>query len=103
MFLESKLKESRFKHQKKLNETNLYLYKSITSYIKNSQLRGFEKEESLQQVMDMMLQAQLEGKPMNLIVGHDYEEFCNSIIEEYSSDKSNIYKGLDYIQKAYYG
>lgn len=99
MLLEWRLKEIRFKQQKKLNASNLYLYKSITSYIQNSELRGTEKEEILQQIMDMMLQAQIEDKPMTLIIGNDYEEFCKLIIEEYSGDKSTTYKNLNYIQK----
>ena len=100
MLLEWRLKQIRFKQQKKLNGSNLYLYKSITAYIQNSELRGTEKEEILQQVMDMMLQAQIEDKPMTLIIGNDYEEFCKSIIEEYSSDKSENYRVINYIQKS---
>lgn len=99
MFLEWQFKQIRLKQQKKLNETNLYLYRSITSYIQNSDLRGIEKEEILQQVMDMMLQAQIENKSMNMIIGNDYEEFCKSIIEEYSRGKSKTYRLLNYIQK----
>jgi DNA-binding ferritin-like protein (Dps family) len=99
MLFEWRLKKIRFKQQKKLNKTNLYLYKSITSYIQNSNLRGIEKEEILQQVMDMMLQAQIENKSMNLIIGNDYEELCKEIIEEYSRGKSKTYRLLHYIQK----
>lgn len=99
MLLEWRLKQIRFKQQKKLNEANLYLYRSITSYIRNSNLMGIEKEEILQQVMDMMLQAQNENKSMNLIIGKDYEKFCESIIEEYSKNKGIIYKILNYIQR----
>lgn len=98
MFLEWQLKGIRFKQKKKLNESNLHLYKSITAYIQNSELRGIEKEEILQQIMDTMLQAQIEGKSMNLIIGHDYEEFCKSIIKEYSRDKITTYWVLSYIQ-----
>ena len=99
MLLEWRLKQIRFRHQEKLNKTNLYLYKSITAYIQNSELRKIENEEILQQVIDMMLQAQIEDKPMNLIIGQDYEDFCKSIIEEYSRDKNKIYKVLNYMQK----
>jgi DNA-binding ferritin-like protein (Dps family) len=99
MLLEWRFKQIRFKEQKNLNGSNLYLYKSITSYIQNSDLRGIEKEEILQQIVDMMLQAQIEDKPMELILGNDYQEFCKSIIEEYSMDKGKNYRILNYIQK----
>ncbi|MBU3177904.1 DUF1048 domain-containing protein [Clostridium estertheticum] len=99
MMHEWRLKQLRFKEQKNLNGSNLYLYRSITSYIQHSELGGTEKEEILQQVVDMMLQAQIEKKPMELIIGNDYQDFCKSIIEEYSSDKSKNYRLLSYIQK----
>lgn len=99
MMLKWRLKQLRFKEQKKLNSSNLYLYKSITSYIQHSELSETEKEEILQQIIDMMLQAQIEKKPMELIIGDDYQEFSKSIIKEYSSDKSKNYRLLNYIQK----
>lgn len=99
MLLEWKLKKIRMEEQKRLDETNLHLYKSITIYIQNSYLGAIEKEEILQQIMDMILQAQIENKPVSLIIGQDYEEFCKSVIEEYSSDKSKTYGILNYIQK----
>lgn len=99
MLLEWKLKKIRLTEQKKLNETNLYLYKSITTYIQNGGLRQIEKEEVLQQIMDMILQTQIENKPVDFIVGNDYEEFCKSIIEEYVSCKSKTYKVLSFIQR----
>lgn len=99
MLLEWRFKKIRLKEQKKLNSTNLYLYKSITVYIQNSNLRTIEKEEILQQIIDMLLQAQMENKSADLIIGQDYEEFCKSVIEEYSSGRSAVYTSLDYMQK----
>ena len=99
MLLESRLKKIRIEQQDKLNSKNLYLYKSITIYIKNSNLRRLEKEEILQQIMDMMLQAQNENRPISVIIGDDYEEFCQSIIKEYETNKSKSYRILSYIQR----
>ena len=99
MFLESKLRNIRIKQQNKLNSKNLYLYKSITTYILNSNLRKIEKEEILQQIMDMMLQAQNENKAVSAIIGDDYEEFCQSIIKEYETNKNRIYRILSFIQR----
>ena len=98
MLLELSLKKIRSQEKKKLNKTNFYLYEGITSYIQNSNLRGIEKEEILQDIIDMILQAQTEKKPINLIIGNDYEEFCKSIIEEYTRSKSKIYRVINYIQ-----
>ncbi|MHC6179935.1 DUF1048 domain-containing protein [Clostridium sp. JNZ X4-2] len=94
-----RFKKIRLKEQKKLNSTNLYLYKSITVYIQNSNLRTIEKEEILQQIIDMILQAQMENKSADLIIGQNYKEFCKSVIQEYSSGRSAVYTSLDYMQK----
>lgn len=99
MFLESKLKKIRIRQQDKLNSKNLYLYKSITIYIQNSNLRRIEKEEILQQIMDMILQAQNENKAISVIIGDDYQKFCKSIIQEYGINKDGIYRVLSFIQR----
>lgn len=95
-----KLRKIRLKQQKKLSKSNLCLYKNITAYIKisNSSLTSKEKEEALQQIMDMILQAQIEGKSIDLFIGKDYEVFCNSIIDEFNSCKSKSYKIVRFIQ-----
>ncbi|OFH99489.1 hypothetical protein CLOACE_22230 [Clostridium acetireducens DSM 10703] len=94
-----RLRKIRLKEQKKLNDSNLCLYKNITTYIQNSTLTMDEKEEILQQIIDMMLQADIEGKSVDLFIGKDYEEFCKSIIKEYNNSKSTTYKIINYIQK----
>lgn len=99
MFTAWKLKKIRVKEQRKLDEKNLALYKNITSHMKESNLTADEKEEVLQQIMDMMLQAQKEDKSIDLFIGDDYEVFCNSIIEEFNNSKNVVYKILNYIQK----
>jgi DNA-binding ferritin-like protein (Dps family) len=99
MLSELRLKKLRLKEQKKLNESNLMLYKSITLYIQNSDLREIDKEEILQQIMDMMLQAQAEDKSVDSVIGRDYEKFCRDIIEEYNRGEGVFYRVLNYIQK----
>ncbi|MCY6354538.1 DUF1048 domain-containing protein [Clostridium sp. ZS2-4] len=99
MLLELKLKKIRLQEQKKLNSKNLMIFKSMCTYIQNSNLRGYEKEEILQQIMDIMLQTQAEDKNMHLFIGDDYKKFCDSIIKEYNTGKTPIYKILNYIQQ----
>lgn len=52
--------------------------------------------------MDMMLQAQSEEKDTSVIIGDDYEEFCQSIIIEYETNKNKIYKAVSFIQRYLY-
>ncbi|SKA95374.1 Protein of unknown function [Caloramator quimbayensis] len=98
MFLELNLKRLRLKQQRKLSETNLYLFKSITIYIRNSSLTDVEKEEILQQILDMLLEAQNQNKTASFVIGKDYEKFCDSIIKEYSSDKNVFYTIFNFFQ-----
>lgn len=94
------LRRIRLREQKKLNDTNLCLYKHITSYIQIcSNLELNEKEEILQQIMDMILQAQVEDKSVDLFIGKDYEAFCDSIVEEFNNSRNKYYKIINYVQK----
>ena len=94
-----KLWKIRKNQQHKFNEQNLMLYKYITAYIQNTFLSSGEKEEILQQILDMMLQAQYENKPVSNVIGNNYESFCDSVILEYTTDKSTAYKILNYIEE----
>jgi len=88
-----KLIKIRWVSKKKFNASNLIVFKNITEYIGHSYLTYYEKEEALQQVMDIILQAQEENKSAVEVIGN-YIEFSDAIIEEYESIKSNRYKVL---------
>ena len=100
MFYWLKLRKIRVREQKKLNRVNIKMFKKIIEYIKNSNLQYIEKEEALHQIMDILLQAQAEYKSADVIIG-DYEEFCKSIIQEYTKDKSTVYTVLHHVQRAF--
>ena len=93
-----RLRKLRIREQEKLDEFSLGMFKKVTEYIKNSNLTYFEKEEVLQQIMDIILQLQADHKSLDPIFD-DYEIFCNSIIKEYTSDKTLVYTVLHYIQR----
>ncbi|MCM0648864.1 hypothetical protein NBE98_10800 [Clostridium swellfunianum] len=90
MYLELKPIRIRRKQQVKLNKENRKAFDSIKQYMETSFLVSFEREEILQQVLDSMLQAQSEGKDINLFLGCNHREFCDSIIMEYSTTKSRV-------------
>lgn len=98
MFLAGRLRTIRLREQEKLTESNLELFKVITTYIQSSNIGNSEKEEILQQIMDMMLEAQIENKDIDLIIGKDHEKFCESILEEYFKGKPKLYRILNFIQ-----
>ncbi|MCM0648909.1 DUF1048 domain-containing protein [Clostridium swellfunianum] len=98
MLLELRLLRIRIRQQTKLNEANREAYDAIKDYLSNSSLVFFEREEVLQQVLDMMLQAQIEDKDINLFLGNDHKNFCDSIISEYSTTKSFMLRIISFIE-----
>lgn len=99
MFWGLKLRKIRLEEQNKLEETALYLYRDITAYIMNSDLQYNEKEEVLQQIVDMLLEAQASKRDINIVIGPDYELFCREVIGEYMHSKKLGYKILNFLQK----
>lgn len=99
MLLEFKLIMIRRNHQVKLNKENRKAFKKIKDYMYNSSLVFFEKEEVLQQILDIMLQAQNEDKSINLFLGHDHKKFCDSVISEYSTTKSFVLRVIGFIDR----
>ena len=82
-----------------MEKSNLKIFKKAIGYIYNSNLKYFEKEEALHQIMDIILESQAEHKSADVII-EDYEVFCKSIIEEYTKDKSIVYTGLHHFQRS---
>ncbi|MCG4579925.1 DUF1048 domain-containing protein [Clostridium cochlearium] len=99
MFLELKLLKIRMKEEKKLNKENHTLFKEIEEYMNNSTLSSFEKEDFFQQLLDIMLQSQLQNKSIDLFIGEDHKQFCDSIINEYNVSKSFILKTINFIEQ----
>jgi DNA-binding ferritin-like protein (Dps family) len=102
MLQELKLRKIRLESQKKLNSNYMRLYKNMSAYIKNSSLSGYEKEIIIQEILDILLESQFNNKELseiNKIIGNDYETFCQSMINEYNSDKSVAYIALKYFSR----
>ncbi|MBU5485921.1 DUF1048 domain-containing protein [Clostridium sp. MSJ-11] len=99
MFLELKLLKIRGREEKKLNRENHEIFKVMEEYIVKSTLSFFEKEEVFQQILDIMLQSQMENKDINLFLGKDHKEFCDSIIDEYNESKSFVLKSVGFIEE----
>ncbi|WP_027624297.1 DUF1048 domain-containing protein [Clostridium lundense] len=99
MFLELKLSKIRSREEKKLNKKNYASFKEIEQYMRNSTLSSIEREEVFQQILDMMLQAQCENKSIDLFLGNNHKNFCDSIINEYNKSKSFMLKAISLIEE----
>lgn len=94
-----RLRRIRIKEQKNMEKSNLKIFKKAIGYIYNSNLKYFEKEEALHQIMDIILESQSEHKSVDASI-EDYEAFCKSIVKEYTQDKSILYTLLHYFQRS---
>ena len=99
MLFEMRLMLLRKKQQDNLNKKNREVFDSIRQYMDTSSLVFFEREEVLQQILDTLLQAQSEGKDINLFLGRDHKEFCDAIIREYSTAKSRVLRIISTIEE----
>lgn len=55
----------------------VYIYTSVRN------MEGETEQEMMMNLLDMMLTAQHEGKPVDKIIGNDVEKFCDSYFEGY--------------------
>jgi DNA-binding ferritin-like protein (Dps family) len=99
MFFEMRLMLLRKRQQDNLRKKNREAFDTIRLYMDTSSLVFFEREEVLQQILDTMLQAQSEGKDINLFLGRDHKEFCDAIIREYSTAKSFVLRIISRIEE----
>ncbi|WP_070109976.1 DUF1048 domain-containing protein, partial [Clostridium acetireducens] len=80
--------------RKNLSPKNSQIFGDIIIYIRTSSLKEIDIEEALQEILDIFLQCQADGKDIDEIIGKDYKAFADSIIEAHG--KSN--KILDLLQ-----
>jgi DNA-binding ferritin-like protein (Dps family) len=99
MLLELKLLSIRKRQEVKLNGGNREAFNGIKEYLSNSSLVLFEREEVLQQILDIMLQAQNEDKDISLFLGRDHKKFCDSILIEYNTTKSFVMRIASFFEQ----
>ena len=78
MFEVLEMKRLRYKQKKKLNKPNKLLFDNMTMHIFNSTITYKEKEIALQQILDILLQAQQEHRSGEIVFQNPYK-FCIEI------------------------
>jgi DNA-binding ferritin-like protein (Dps family) len=104
MLQQLNLRKIRRNAQKKLANDYKMLFGNMTNYIKHSALSGYETEIVLNEILDILLESQESGQAIseiNRIIGDDYEMFCQSIINEYISGKSKVYRAMKYFSRGF--
>lgn len=88
MNLVEKMIKENYENSKSLTKENDAVYTDIVCYIRGSSMEEVKQEEIISDILEMLLRGQGENKNINEIIGNDYKEFCDSIIEASGSKKS---------------
>jgi len=83
----------RNKYEKKLNPEYYEVYETIRDAVGRFQLPAHSKKEILSDVLDLLLSAQSDGKPVSAAVP-DAAAFAENILAVYSSRRSRVLQSL---------
>ena len=86
-----KLKNSRKKQIECLNTKEKYLFYEIVNEIYSYPMSFKEKEILLQDILDMLIENQNQGRSVEFIVGEDYRIFCRDIFENFYENNLKLF------------
>lgn len=83
----------------KISEENQEAFTNIICYLRGASISEYEIEVVRQDLTEMVLSAQSRGENIESIIGKDYQQFCDNIIESLppKSTKKKIADTLDVI------
>lgn len=81
-----------------LSEAYLDKYVKIQQYILNSNLFYDKKYECLEEILDLLLSAQMDGKSPEAVLGNDVKGFCLNILKSVHSENLSIRIGVSVIR-----
>lgn len=86
------------KYVGRLQGEYLEAFKKIEMYFKSNEIFIFydDVDEAISEILDMLLMAQEESKPIDKVVGNDMKEFCRRYVKE-----AYIRKAVKYINNQY--
>ncbi|ERI91654.1 hypothetical protein HMPREF1982_03038 [Clostridiales bacterium oral taxon 876 str. F0540] len=89
----SKIKEvikRNYELSKKLKAEYQDLYTDIVCYIRTAPLTERQTEEAVNDILDIMLGAQDREEDIFEVIGEDYKEFCDEVIESHKEKNQGI-------------
>lgn len=75
-----------------MREKDKIIYEEIIIYMRLSGLKDIDIEETLIEIGDMIIQAENDNKDINYLIGDNYIQFCDNIINEIKSKYSRFDK-----------
>ncbi|MDD6771772.1 MAG: DUF1048 domain-containing protein [Inconstantimicrobium porci] len=73
--------ESYKKYEDDLRAEYYHTFKEVEVYFKTSELSDKEMEDVMNNILDLFLTAQSEGKPLKDVIGQDTQLFCESYLK----------------------
>lgn len=70
------------KLSKRMTKEDENIYEEIVVYMRLSDLKDIDVEETLIEIADMIIEAEKDGKDIKYLVGDNYIKFCDNIINE---------------------
>jgi DNA-binding ferritin-like protein (Dps family) len=84
---------------KNLNEENKSIYDDMVTYVKLCKLTKKDKQRCIDVISNEFFDIQYNYKTIAEVIGADYKEYCESIINKVTKNTSKIYYYLDKIRE----
>lgn len=68
---------------KRINEENQDVFTDIICYIRGADISEYDQEVVRRDLTEMVLEAQERGEGIDIVIGEDYRNFCDSVIESF--------------------
>ncbi|WP_313528716.1 hypothetical protein [Anaerotignum sp.] len=84
---------------KKINAENQTIFTDMICYIRSANISDYNQEVVRRDLSEMILSAQERGEDIHGVIGGDFKEFCDEVIENLppKTTKEKICDGLDII------
>lgn len=89
--------EENYTNMIKLDDANNEIFTNMVVYLRTSKLDPLQQEEVINDLLEMFLRYQEEGKPIEEGIGLDYKGFCDNIISECDTrilSKNKVLEGV---------
>lgn len=81
-----------------LNKENDLIFTDIVCYLRASEVSEYDQEEIINDILNMFLYWQQQGKSVKSMIGYDYKGFADNVIYAVNPKKSYLNKIKEYVQ-----
>lgn len=75
------LLKSNIKREKEIHENNAKIYSNMIVYLRSADMSQYNQELVREDLIDMILEGQNRGDDINKVIGKNYKEVCDDIME----------------------